>query len=254
MQSLFMARSALLIAAATLGVSAPALAAIEAPDPFQDYATSHPEAPPVEPIAQPPRAASADAAPGGLLVPVRRGAWQIGGFGTFAYAGSNSDLLGGGEESNRNLFFRLSPTFKYLVLDQVEIGGSIGLLTKSINREGKTISSESDFLFEATGSYLIPLGSRFAFAPGAGLGLYFGESARPVTINGNEVDETTSTRGVALSLYPMVAYQLTPDWQLRSGISVTLLYGSELVKSADQRLATSAAYISFPIQVSYTFR
>lgn len=258
MKSLSSARASLLLSIPfTLSfslLSSAALAAGEAPDPFEDYAVSHPESPPVETVTPPPRAnSSGSGSATNIEIPWKRGNWQVGGYGTFAYAGSNSDLLSGGEESNRNLFLRLAPHVGYFLMDQVELGASVGILTKSLNREGKTIASETDFLLEGTIFYSVPMASRFALLPGAGLGFYFGSSSRPININGSETDENTSSRGVAFSIYPMLAYQLTPDWQLRSGLSMTLLYGSELIKSADKRLGTSAAYFGVPIQVSYTF-
>lgn len=255
MKSLLSARTSLPFALALSLLSPAALAAGEAPDPFEDYAGSHPESPPVEAVTPPTRpGASGPGSDASLVLPWKRGNWQVGGYGTFAYAGSNSDLLSGGEESNRNLFLRLAPRVGYFLMDQVELGASAGILTKSINREGKTISSETDFLLEGSVHYTVPVASRFALIPGAGLGFYFGSSSRPININGTETDETTSSRGIAFSLYPMLAYQLTPEWQLRSGLSMTLLYGSELIKSADKRLGTSAAYFGVPIQISYTFQ
>jgi hypothetical protein len=251
MNTPFSARFSLALA---LTFASPAvLAAGNAPDPFEDYAVSHPEAPPVEAVTPPTRPGASSSQEGSLALPWKRGNWQVGGFGTFSYSGSNSDLLSGGEESNRNLFLRLSPRVGYFLLDQVELGLSAGILTKSVNREGRTIASESDLFVEGTVHYALPMASRFALVPGAGLGLYFGSSSRPVTINGRESDESTSSRGIALSIYPMLAYQLTPGWQIRSGLSMTLLYGSELIKSADKRLGTSGAYFGVPIQISYTF-
>ncbi|MEB2313939.1 MAG: hypothetical protein OZ921_18965 [Sorangiineae bacterium] len=231
-----------------------ALAAGEPPDPFADYQASHPESAPVEVVTPPARPGTGGAdADEPAALPWKQGSWQIGGFGTFEYAGSNSDLLNGGEESNRNLFLRIAPRFGYFILDRVELGGSLGILTKSLNREGKSLSSETDFMLEATISYAVPVTSRFALVPGAGLGFYLGSSSRPVNLNGTETDEDTSSRGIAFSIYPMLAYQLTPDWQIRSGVAMTMLYGSELIKSADERLGTSAAYFGIPIQISYTF-
>ncbi len=247
-------RSALWPALALSLLCGHARAAGEAPDPFDDYDTSHPETPPVEAVATPTRPGREPAAPDAADLPWRRGQLNLAGLTTLSYAGSNSDLLDGSSQSNRNFFFRLSPHVGYFVLDQVELGASIGWLTKSINREGKTLSSEGDFLVEATASYVVPVSTRFALVPGAGLGFYTGSSSRLATVAGKQLDEQTSTRGIAFSLYPMLAYQITREWQLRSGLAVSLLYGSEKITSADTRLGTSAAYVSLPFQLTYIFR
>ena len=104
---------------------------------------------------------------------------------------------------------------------------------------------------------MLPLGKRFAFLPGLGLGLYFGSSNRPLEVEENGstsvVDEETSTFGVAATVYLTLGYQLSPNWHLRAGLALNALLGTESISSRDASLASSTAHVGLPIELHYAF-
>jgi len=181
------------------------------------------------------------------------GLWSLGGRGTFAYTSSKNDLLAGGNETNTTMFLRLTPTLATFVQDRFQVGGSAGLLRKSLARESGGKATENDWLFEATGYYFLPLSQRFAFVPGLGLGGYFGSSERTFKTAGQDIKESTDTRGFAASAYLGAAYQMSESWQIRSGLGITALLGSETVSSQGVSLSSSAVHFGVPVELYYTF-
>lgn len=227
------------------------------PDPFEDYESWTSDEPPALPPEKPASASSVQKKPAAITtspqLPLKSGLWSVGGSASFAYTKSKNDLVSGGSETNSTTFLRLSPTVSTFVLDRLEVGGSIGLLRKSLAREGDDKATESDWLIEATGHYFLPLSERFAFVPGLGLGGYFGSSKRTVQSGGKDVDESTGTKGFAASLYVSGAYQLSPSWQIRAGLALTGLTGSESVESEDTSLSSSTIHFGVPVELHYSF-
>lgn len=241
----------------TLCLAAGASRAQEAPDPFKDYEGWSGEAPPPLP---PEKSAAASASStsqrtpdGNVRLPLSAGLWSLGGRSIFAYTTSKNELLAGGDETNSTMFLRLTPTLATFVQDRFQVGGSVGLLRKSLARESGGKATENDFLFEATGSYFLPLGARFAFVPGVGLGGYFGSSERTFTAGGQQINESTSTRGFAASVYLGAAYQMSESWQIRSGLGITALLGSETISSQSASLSSSTVHFGVPVELFYTF-
>ncbi|MFO0661272.1 MAG: hypothetical protein U0165_15780, partial [Polyangiaceae bacterium] len=210
------------------------------PNPFTDYEAMK--------AGQPPPKADEPTAESDPVYSVKKGSMLLGGRTSFSYAGTSNDTPSG-ERSNSTFFFRLTPTFGYYVADRILVGGSLGGLWKRLARDSNSSSSESAWLFEVTGHYVVPLTQRFALAPGAGLGFYVGSSKIPL----NGTDEATNTRGLAVALYVNAGYQVTQNLQLRSGLALFALAGSETVKSQDRTFSASAAHIGLPIEVFYTF-
>lgn len=210
------------------------------PNPFTDYEAMK--------AGQPPPKVDDAAAEDEPMVVVKKGSMLLGGRTSFSYAAASNDTTGG-NKSNSTFFVRLTPTFGYYVADHVLVGGSIGGLWKNLSRDGDSKNSESAWLFEVTGHYVVPLTRRFALAPGAGIGFYVGSSKIP----NNGANESTSTRGLAVALYLNAGYQVTQHVHLRSGLALFALAGSETVDSQNRSFSTSAAHIGLPLEVFYTF-
>ena len=232
----------------------------EPPDPFADYdgwaeGGQAPSAPPT-----PAEARTAPARPNAESGPVMRlekGGFSVGGRALFSYTGASNELIDGSSESNTTLFMRAAPTVSYFLLDRLQLGASLGWMGRALACESGGRATENDWVAEATAHYFLPLSSRFALAPGAGLGFYVGASDRSLLVveNGKltETTETTSTAGVVAALYLNAAYQLGQNWQLRSGLAMNALLGSEKISSKNQSLGTSTLHVGIPIELFYTF-
>ncbi len=224
---------------------APGSAAAQ-PSPFADYEHMKHGTPP------PPASAPVPETP---LLPWQRGTWMLGLRSAFSYTGASAESLVGASESSTTFFFRFTPTLQVHILDRLALGGSFGLLGKSSGREQGGGRSEIDWLTEVTVHYTFPVTPRFALTPGLGLGFYLGGSDRKllVTEGAPQVDESLSTRGFAAALHLDVAYQVTRNIQLRSGLGLFASAGSESLESASRTLGTTAFNITVPIEIYYTF-
>lgn len=234
------------------------VAAQDVPDPFEDYEGWTSDAPPALPAEEPAPAAPTQSATAdetsSVRLPLSAGTWSLGGRGMFAYTTSKNELLDGGDETNTTVFLRLTPTLATFVQDRLQVAGSVGLLRKSLARESGGKATENDWLIEATAYYFLPLSQRFALVPGLGLGGYFGSSDRTFSGNGQDISESTDTLGLAASAYLGAAYQMSPSWQIRSGLGITGLIGSETVASEDTTLSTSTMHFGVPVELYYTFQ
>ncbi len=250
--------------ACALGLAAASATAqpAEPPDPFADYegwnsGEAPPPLPPAEesPTADAPKPAQAEDP--STLLPIQKGKWSLGGRALFSYTGTKNELLSGGDETNNTRFIRATPAAGYFILDQLQIGASFGLLSRSLARENGGEASETDWVLEATAHYYLPLSKRFALVPGAGLGFYLGSSDQTLRVlEGGELrdtTETTSTSGLLAGVYLGAAYQVSGSAQLRSGLALNALIGSERIDSKDQSLSASAVHIGLPIELFYTF-
>ncbi len=251
-------------AAAAVGICATlvTLNVAAQPDPFDDYEKWKQE------DTAPPPAAPGDGTenkdpkePADTDEPAfqrNKGLFSFGGRGMFSYTGTSNEALTGPDLSNTTLFYRLSPAVGYFLTENIQLGASIGLLGKSIAREGDRNTTELDVLTEVTAHYVLPMGKRFALMPGVGLGVYLGSSDRPLRVedsNGDvtETQENTSTFGVSGSLYLSVAYQLSKNVHLRTGLALNALIGTESVSSQDESLSSSTAHFGLPLELYYSF-
>ncbi len=243
---------------ALAGLSLPGSTALAQPNPFDDYERG------VEPPPFPTADEEGAEGPGEPGEPVEpSGAvdyrasqfdWGVGLGAQFAYTGTTNQTLVGHDVTNRTLFARLTPEGRVFILDNLEIGLSLGLLSKLSAREQDTQATENNFLFEVSGYNHFPVGNGFALVPGVGIGGYFGGSARDLTLpNGTSAEESTSTSGFNATLHLTAASQPHENWRLRSGLTFGLLAGSEYVESQDASLATSAAHIGLPFELIYVF-
>jgi hypothetical protein len=213
-----------------LGVALYAPTASAQPDPFEDYE----EGVSAVDLEEPEEGAEEEAAEEEVEAPaeekeipdysVEQFLWTVGLGTQFSYAGTTNEVLSGDDESNRTLYLRLAPRVGFFPAEQFEVGLALGLLTQLAARESGDSVAQNNFFFEASAHYHIPLGSAFAIVPGLGLGGYFG-----------------------------VGYEPDRNWRLRSGITVSGLFGSEYVESQDETLASNAVNIGFPIELSYIF-
>lgn len=241
------ATSFALASLSVLALSLSAGSAYAQADPFADYEAMKTGAPL-------PRAHGEDAASGEARIPTTPGAMMIGGRTAFSYTGTSNETINGTEFSNRTFLYRLTPTFSYLLQGKYLLSGSFGLMGKTLTREGGTRDGETDWLLELSAHYVVPLTERVAFLPGAGIGGYLGGSTKETGgLNGTTLKEETSTRGLAITLYANIAYQITSNWQLRSGLALYGVSGSEKADSQDKRLGSSAVHVGLPVEIFYTF-
>jgi hypothetical protein len=245
-RSFSQASAAVLTVVSLLSVSSVALAQ---PDPFADYEAIKSGAPLPKSTGE-----GESTVPAAARFPTTPGAMMIGGRTAFSYTGTNNETVSGGEVSNRTFLYRLTPTFSYLYQGKYLLSGSFGLIGKTLTREGGTRDGETDWLLEASVHYVLPISDRVAFLPGAGLGGYLGSSTKETAgPNATTVKEETSTRGLAFTLYANLAYQINPSWQVRSGLALYGVTGSEKAESQSQRLGSSAVHVGLPVEVFYTF-
>ncbi len=249
-----MASGAAALAALCAVLLTPRGAAAQAPpDPFEDYdrwkTTGE---------GDPARATPADTDLGEPIGPwagFTKGRWSVGGRTQFSYTGANNEVFEGSEESNNTFWFRLTPSVSYTPIDRVHAALSIGILSKAISQEQGQDSDETNFFFEASAYYHIPLNERLSFIPGAGLGFYVGSGTRALILNGQttSTEESTGTSGFSAALYLGVGYALTEQWQIRSGLALNALLGSESIGSTGESLSTSTAHIGLPVELHYAF-
>lgn len=189
------------------------------------------------------------------MLPWQRGVWMLGLRSAFSYTGASATSVVGGSESSTTFFFRFTPTLQVHVIDRLALGASFGVLSRSSGREGGGGASELDWLTEVTAHYTFPITSRFALTPGLGLGFYFGGCDRRLALKEGAapVDESLSTRGFAAALHLDVGYQITKNFQLRSGLGLFASVGSESVETIDGVIGNTAFNFTVPIEVHYTF-
>ena len=257
--------STFLSSAAALGLTLAANGAYaqqpaQVPDPFEDYEawkTGEPTPSLTPPLKGAPTQATAAPVVNGPKLKLTKGTWNLGARALFSYTGANNELKDGSSESNTTLFIRATPSLSYFIMDRLEVGGSFGWLSKSLARESGGRATEGDWAMEGTAFYHIPLSKRLSFVPGAGLGFYFGSSDNTTRawVDGarEEIEETTDTKGVMAALYLGAAYQLGESWQLRSGLTLNALIGSETINSEDKSLSASTLHVGLPIELYYTF-
>lgn len=220
-----------------------------APDPFADYAR---EVSP--PPATSPRPASAPTATSAARLATEAGGWSTGGRVMLSYSSRKNEVADGQEESNSNLFIRFAPALNYFLVDEFQLGVAFGPMVTSLARPGTDDARELDWLVELTANYFLRSGERFAFAPGIGVGVFFGSSDRKLILeSGDEVSEATSTLGVAVSGYLSAVYQLSKTVQIRSGLAFTGLIGRESIDSESSNFSTRSMHLGFPVELFYTF-
>lgn len=241
--------------AAVFAVLTPRGAAAQAPpDPFEDYDRWK------SGDGDQPRVAT-DAGEGyepvGPWAGFNRGRWSVGGRTQFSYTGANNEIRDDKEESNNTFWFRLTPSVTYTFMERIQASLSIGILSKAISQEQGQDSDETNFFFEASAYYHVPLNERLSFIPGAGLGFYVGSGSRALALTTDDqttiTEESTGTSGFSAALYLGVGYALSEQWQIRSGLAINGLIGSESIESSDESLSTSTAHIGLPIELYYTF-
>jgi hypothetical protein len=217
------------------------------PNPFADYEAMKSGAPL-------PRESDGGTVPAAVRFPTTSGSMMLGGRTAFSYTGTNNEVPGGGSVSNRTFLYRITPTFSYLYKDKYLLSGSFGAIGKTITREGGRRDGELDWLLEVSAHYVIPISEKVAFLPGAGVGGYLGSSTKETTGSlGEALTEETSTRGLAITLYANLAYQVMPNWQVRSGLALYGLTGSEKATSQPDRQGSSAVHVGLPVEIFYTF-
>jgi hypothetical protein len=241
--------------AAVLAVLLSGREAAAQPDPFEDYDRWKDGGP--EPGRAAPHEGASNDEWEGSWEGFTKGTFSFGGRTQLSYTGANNEVLEGVDESNNAFWLRLTPTLAYNPIDRLHVALSAGILSKSVSQQQGQDSNETNFFLEGAAYYHIPLGGHFSFIPGIGLGFYAGSGSRDlgVTEGGTLVfvEESTNTSGFSAALYLCLGYALTKDWQIRSGLAMNALVGSESIDSSNETLATSTAHIGLPIELYYSF-
>ncbi len=170
---------------------------------------------------------------------------------------SNNETEGGGSVRNSTFFARFSPGLGYFIRDNLEVGGSAGLMWRRIGRAEDDFSTTRDFLFEAKARYHYNVTSRFTLIPGLSLGGYLGRSDRQIVVTQDgmttNVDETTRTSGGAATLSFDAGYLVKEHISLNAGVGFIGLLGTERIGSLEERFRVSTLNSSLNLGVVYAF-
>lgn len=225
-----------------------------APNPFEAHETNR----------STPSEAEMGRQGGGVAAPMgaaqfHAGTMLLGVGGLFSYTSATNGKPEGGTAENSTLFTRITPSFGYMLTDRVELAIAPGLLLRQIDRggsEGNT--NEEAFLVELTARYFVPLSPAFHLFAGGGMGGSFGTSERSLVVTDEEgrdrdVTEQTSTSGFTLSLNTGAAYVLANQVQLRAGLELDWLTGTETIDSISKDLDLSTLSVGLAVAVHYLF-
>lgn len=159
--------------------------------------------------------------------------------------------------SNSTLFIRLAPNVGYFLMDNLEVGGSVGLLWRQIARSDDTTNLGRDFTFQARGRYHFHVTERFSLLPGLALGGYIGRSQRSTqALQDGELetlDYDTRTFGLIAEGGVEIGYLLTPNFQLQAGINAIGLFGGERSQLEDETFQVRTFNTSLNIGVARYF-
>lgn len=170
---------------------------------------------------------------------------------------SNNETEGGGTVRNSTFFARFSPGLGYFIRDNLEVGGSAGVMWRRIGRAEDDFSTSRDFLFEAKARYHYSVTPRFTLIPGLSLGGYLGRSERQVIVTQDgmiaNVDETTRTSGGAATLSFDAGYLVKERISINAGVGFIGLLGTERIGSLEERFRVSTLNSSLNLGVVYAF-
>jgi hypothetical protein len=181
---------------------------------------------------------------------MQAGSWSLGADTTFNYS---------------TLFLRLTPELGFFIIDNLELNLSAGLFVRQLVRksdvegqEEPETAPETNFLFELGARYFTPDYKGFSAFGGLGMGGYFGSSERNLTIEGTngqpqQVVEPTDTAGFTVTGQLGAAYMMRERLQLRAGVALSYLIGSEDVPSQDESLGASTFNAGLTFGLHYHF-
>ncbi|MEZ4474450.1 MAG: hypothetical protein R3F60_27410 [bacterium] len=112
---------------------------------------------------------------------------------------------------------------------------------RQLDRGGSNRTTESAWMVTASGRYFHALTPAFALFGGGGLGGTFGTSTRGLEVTDDQgrvrqVAEETTTRGFVLAADAGAAYLLRQRVQLRAGLDLAWILGSEEITSIKGQL------------------
>lgn len=170
---------------------------------------------------------------------------------------SGNETADGGSVSNATFFSRLSPGVGYFLRDNLEVGGSAGVMWRRIARDEDDSSTSRDFLLEARARYHHSLTPRFTLIPGLSLGGYFGRSERKLGVvqdgMATVVDETTRTSGAAATITFDAGYLIKEHVSINAGVGVIGLLGTERIGSLEERFRVTTLNSSLNLGLVYAF-
>jgi hypothetical protein len=197
---------------------------------------------------------------------MQAGSWSLGADTTFNYSSSSNETLPDKKEvTNSTLFLRLTPELGFFIIDNLELNLSAGLFVRQLVRksdvegqEEPETAPETNFLFELGARYFTPDYKGFSAFGGLGMGGYFGSSERNLTIEGTngqpqQVVEPTDTAGFTVTGQLGAAYMMRERLQLRAGVALSYLIGSEDVPSQDESLGASTFNAGLTFGLHYHF-
>lgn len=180
-----------------------------------------------------------------------KGSKFLGARAAFNLNTSSNELLDGTRARNTTFIGRLSPSFGYMLRDNLEIGASLGYLGQRIQREDAP-STSSNVWLELSARYHIPISQRLDFSPELGLGGYLGVSKRPT--DGTEaIPELTNTRGGSAAVYLNMGYALTHNVILNFDVHMLGLLGNESIESQSTTLPARALSSGLGLGIRYKF-
>lgn len=227
------------------------------PNPFDAWRAAQESPQPSEEAAAQPAAPTPAAPRADWGAPLRAGRLLLSGHVLYAGTTTTNGLIDGGEADNSTLFLDLAPSLGWFVIDHLEVYGTVGLLVSQLDRnQSGDATTATQARFGVGARYYLPLHERFAVFGGLGLGGATGGSTRQVTVTPAEgasqrVEQDTDTRAFALDLEVGAAYLLTPGVQLRAGVALVGLWGSETVDS--QELDTSLLHNGVRLGAAWSF-
>ena len=177
--------------------------------------------------------------------------------GMFSTTSSRVELLSGGDTTDRTAFFRAEPQFSVIVIPNLEVGLSAGMVARRLAREDGA-STDLALALQPLARYHIPATRRLAVYGQVGTGYFMGRTSRDIPIIGETLeDQQTSTRGFILTTGLGVNYRLSEGLQLRFGLKFNGLWGREHVElpghDIDDRLSISTTNFGTSTGLRYTF-
>lgn len=185
--------------------------------------------------------------------------WSVGLRSQFAFSSMRYERAVGGQDGvARAALFRLSPSVGLFIYDRIQIGFSPGLLARSGGGTPGDSVTDAALLLEATVHYFAPVTPRLSFVPGIGLGGSVGRGERSIDIipaSGAIVHRSfaTSTSALSVAFHASVAYQLTYQVQIRSGLFVNWFFSRDTLDGKSVPMRGIDTHIGIPIEVFYTF-
>ncbi|RVU48511.1 hypothetical protein EA187_03485 [Lujinxingia sediminis] len=187
----------------------------------------------------------------------RTGRWNTGIDASFARTSASNELPSGRVASDATLFLRVDGSVGVMVVKRLEVGATIGLLVRRLNRDEEAAATETAMTLQPMARYHLPMTDRFSTHVQVSLGPYFGGSSRDITVvEGDQqlrAEERTRTLGLITSTGLGVGYRVSEGLQVRFGVDLTWLWGRERLSTSDDSLRVTTAHVGTSAGLRYFF-